>query len=424
MRVPGDKSVSHRTLILGALAPGESLVEGLLESADVHSTRSCLTRLGARIERLGQGKYRVNGFESGPEEPREVLDCGNSGTTVRLLMGLVAAHPISCVFAGDASLSERPMERVVRPLSEAGATFLGRAGSTRLPLAVRGGNLRPLDHRTPVASAQVKSCLLLAALNSTGTWRVTEPAATRDHTERMLEGAGVVLWRDGSTVELTGPQRPRPLSVTVVGDISSAAFFIAAGLLAADDGLALQGVSLNPSRTGFLDAVKAMGGSLEIVEGEPVSGEPQGRLVVRRSQLTGTTIGGSLVPRLIDEIPILAVLAATARGRTVIRDAAELRAKECDRIKATVEALDLLGAKVQEQADGLIIDGVTELVGAEVASRDDHRIAMSMAIAGLAARGTTTIARTGCVDISYPSFWTDLARVAPDALHRDEDSLA
>lgn len=412
IKVPADKSVSHRSLILSAMATGESRIEGLLESKDVLSTLSCLTRLGVGIEKIAPGCYRVDGLPSGGlMEPKEVLDCGNSGTTVRLLVGLVSAHPMTCVFAGDRSLSERPMGRVVGPLSMAGATFLGRAGNSRLPLTVRGGTLKPTIYTLPVASAQVKSCLLLAGLGSSGTWRITEPAPTRDHTERMLEGSGVVVWREGRTIEITGPQSPRSGQWTVVGDISSAAFFLVAGLLAAEPEVTIEGVSLNPTRTGILDVVEAMGGQCRVTPGPSVSGEPQGTLLIRPSELEATQIGGELIGRLVDEIPILAVAATLARGQTRISDAAELRKKECDRIHAMTTELAAMGARIKEEADGFTIDGVTGLTGARVSSHDDHRVAMALAVAGLAAQGTTTIEHAECVDISYPGFFEDLRRM-------------
>ena len=422
LTVPADKSVSHRALIFAALAEGESTIEGLLESKDVLSTAGCLQSLGVAIERRGAGSWRVAGRGArGFVEAAQVLDCGNSGTTARLMLGVLSALPLTSTFTGDRYLCARPMARVVEPLVRAGARVMGRGGDALLPLTLRGGSLKPLDFQMPVASAQLKSCLLLAALSSEGTWRVTEPAPTRDHTERMLAGAGVKLQRDGLTVSLTGPQAPRPQAMRVVGDISSAAFWIAAGLLAADGELVLSGVNTNPTRTGILDVVRAMGGHLVVEEGAPVSGEPQGRLRMRRSELVGTRIAGDLIPRLIDELPVIAVMACFARGVTEIRDATELRKKECDRIKALCAELPKLGAQVREEPDGLTITGTGRLTGAVVDSHEDHRIAMALAIAALAAHGSTTIERAHCVDISYPEFWRDLARVAPRAIDPGPD---
>jgi 3-phosphoshikimate 1-carboxyvinyltransferase len=417
LAVPGDKSVSHRALILSALADGTSRIDGLLESADVLSTVEALRRLGVEIEGEG-GTWRVSGRPAGGlREPQGPLDCGNSGTTARLLAGVVAAHPITCVLIGDRSLSERPMERIVRPLEAAGATFLGRARNSRLPLAVRGGHLRALHHHLPVASAQVKSCLLFAALQSEGLWQVTEPVCSRDHTERMLAGAGVKLERHGCTVALAGQQVPRAADWRVVGDFSSAAFFLVAGLLAADPEVILEGVNTNETRTGLLEVLTSMGADLSVDAEDAVCGEPRGALRARKSELAAVTVGGGLIPRMIDEVPVLAVAAALARGITRIRDASELRRKECDRLHALATELPRMGARVVEEADGLTIEGVPRLHGARVSCHGDHRIAMALAVAALAAHGTTEIegARES-VGISYPGFAADLARLAPDAL--------
>lgn len=423
LTVPADKSVSHRSLIFAALADGESTIEGLLESKDVLSTAGCLQALGVDVERRGAGSWRVRGRGAkGLAEPTQVLDCGNSGTTARLMIGVLSALNLTSTFTGDKYLCARPMARVIEPLTRAGLRVMGRANDSLLPLTIRGGGLEPLDFKMPVASAQLKSCLLLAGLSSEGTWRVTEPAPTRDHTERMLAGAGVKLQRDGLTVTLTGPQQPKPQAMRVVGDISSAAFWIAAGLLAAEPELVLTGVNTNPTRTGILDVVRAMGGDLTVEEGDPVSGEPQATLRMRRSELVGTRIAGDLIPRLIDELPVIAVLACFARGTTEIRDATELRKKECDRIKALCSELPKLGAKVTEAPDGLTIEGTGRLTGARVDSHEDHRIAMSLAVAALAAEGTTAIDRAHCVDISYPEFWRDLSRVAPKAIEAGADA--
>jgi len=404
--VPGDKSISHRAALLGALADGVTEVRGFLEAEDCVRTLAAIEALGVEVTRKGPGEYRI--ASAGPaalQEPADVIDCGNSGTTARLLLGVLAGCPFWAMLTGDGSLRRRPMGRVAEPLTRMGATIVGRADATRLPLAVRGQRpLRPLAWTLPVASAQVKSALLLAGLGAAGPVSVTEPAASRDHTERMLAAFGARLTRAGLTTTVE-PGPLRATAVTVPGDLSSAAFLVVAALLVPEGEVTVTGVGLNPTRTGLLDALGAMGAALEVaVDGAQGAGEPVGRLTARPSALAATTVGGALVPRLLDEVPALAVAATRARGRTVIRDAAELRVKESDRLAALARELGRLGARVEELPDGLAIEGPSRLRGAVVASGGDHRIAMALAVAGLVAEGETVVEDVACIATSYPGF--------------------
>jgi len=416
LRVPGDKSISHRALMLGAIATGETEIRGLLLGEDPRSTAACFQALGASISPLNADSVRVQGVGLGNlQEPGNVLDAGNSGTTLRLMLGLLAAQPHAFfTVTGDASLRSRPMSRVVNPLQQMGAQIWGRQGGAFAPLAVQGQRLRGCHYLSPIASAQVKSCLLLAGLAAEGETTVTEPALSRDHSERMLQAFGAQLRRDPETRSVTVVGQAAPLrgqTVVVPGDISSAAFWLVAAAIAPDSDLLVENVGVNPTRTGILEALALMGADIERHNEREIAGEPVADLRARSSALRGCTLAGDLIPRLIDEVPILAVAAAFATGPTVIRDAAELRVKESDRLAAIATELNRLGARVTEQPDGLEISGSAELTGTEVDSYTDHRLAMSLAIAALRARGMTTIRRAEAAAISYPDFFDTLQAV-------------
>lgn len=415
IRVPGDKSISHRALMLGAIAQGETQIQGLLLGEDPRSTASCFRAMGAEISSLNTELVHVKGIGLGSlQEPADVLNAGNSGTTIRLMLGLLASHPgRSFVVTGDSSLRSRPMSRVVKPLQQMGAQIWGRQGGSLAPLAIQGQTLSPITYNSPIASAQVKSCILLAGLMTEGQTTVIEPALSRDHSERMLQAFGAKLSIDPEThsVTVTGPSQLHGQTVIVPGDISSAAFWLVAGAIVPGSNLVIENVGVNPTRTGILDALSMMGADIQLENERVVAGEPVADLRVRSSSLKGCTIAGDLVPRLIDEIPILAVAGIFAQGTTVIRDAAELRVKESDRIAVTASQLNQMGARVTELPDGLEITGGTSLTGTEVDSHADHRIAMSLAIAALNATGTTTIHGAEAAAISYPDFVTTLEQV-------------
>lgn len=414
IRVPGDKSISHRALMLGAIAQGETQIRGLLLGEDPRSTAACFRAMGATISDLNSELVTVQGIGLGHlQEPINVLDAGNSGTTIRLMLGLLASQP-GCFFTvtGDASLRSRPMKRVIQPLQQMNAQIWHRSGGFA-PLAVQGQSLKPTHYHSPIASAQVKSCILLAGLNTEGKTTVTEPALSRDHSERMLRAFGAEVLVDPETCSATvvGPAQLHGQNVVVPGDISSAAFWLVAGSIVPDSDLLIENVGINPTRTGVLDVLQTMGADITQENLREVAGEPVADLRVRYSRLKACTIAGDLIPRLIDEIPILAVAAATAEGTTVIRDAAELRVKESDRLAVTAAQLNRLGAQISELPDGLEITGGTPLNGTDVDSSTDHRIAMSLAIAALIASGTTTIDRAEAAAISYPEFTATLQQV-------------
>jgi 3-phosphoshikimate 1-carboxyvinyltransferase len=410
--VPGDKSISHRAAILNALADGEAVVHNFLAGDDCVSTLSVLAALGVQCD-LDRGSgspvLRMRGAGlRGLQEAAGVLDCGNSGTTMRVMSGVLAGQPFHSVLAGDESLQSRPMARVVAPLRLMGAAIDGRDGGTLAPLAIRGGGLRGIDYRTPEASAQVKSSILLAGLFADGATTVKEAEATRDHTERMLDAMGADVRREGPAVRITPPQRLEPLSMRVPNDISAAAFWIVAAVSHPDAELRLTGVGLNPTRTGILDALREMGGDISVEEERTVGGEPVGDVVARSSRLHGASFGGEIILRMIDEIPALAVAAARAEGETTIRDAHELRVKESDRISAVASQLIALGARVDEREDGMTIAGGAALEGGDVTSFGDHRLAMAWAVAALGARGDVRIDGAEAASVSYPDFWQHL----------------
>lgn len=416
--IPGDKSISHRSLMLGAIAEGETVIHGLLLGEDPRSTASCFRAMGVEISQLNSEKVIVKGRGLGNlEEPLEILDAGNSGTTIRLMLGLLAGHRDRFfVVTGDASLRSRPMSRVVKPLKEMGAQIWGRKANSLAPLAVSGESLQPIHYYSPVASAQVKSCLLLAGLLTEGKTTITEPALSRDHSERMLRAFGANIEVDGETnsVTVTGYPTLTGQTVIVPGDISSAAFWLVAGAIVPNSELLIENVGINPTRTGVLQVLQAMGADITLENQRVVTGEPVADLRVKSSQLQATTIAGEIIPRLIDEIPILAVAAVFAQGTTIIKDAEELRVKESDRLTVMATQLDRLGAKVRELPDGLEITGGTGLFGTEVDSFTDHRIAMSLAIAALNARQPTTIHRAEAAGISYPDFFSTLQQICQE----------
>ena len=415
IRVPGDKSISHRALMLGAIAYGETQIQGLLLGEDPRSTAACFRALGAEISELNTELVTVKGIGLGNfQEPIDVLDAGNSGTTMRLMLGLLASHPGRFfTVTGDSSLRSRPMSRVVKPLQQMGAQIWGRKGNTLAPLAIQGQALQPIHYHSPIASAQVKSCILLAGLNTEGKTTVTEPALSRDHSERMLRayGAKLSIDPDSNSVTITGGAKLYGQKVIVPGDISSAAFWLVAGAIVPGSNLVVENVGVNPTRTGILEALELMGADIQLENQREVAGEPVADIRVRFSGLKSCTIAGDIIPRLIDEIPILAVAAVFAQGTTIIRDAEELRVKESDRITVMAQQLNKMGAKVTELPDGMEIIGGTPLIGAEVDSHTDHRIAMSLSIAALNATGKTTIYRAEAAAISYPNFTSTLREI-------------
>jgi 3-phosphoshikimate 1-carboxyvinyltransferase len=415
IRVPGDKSISHRALMLGAIAEGETQIQGLLLGEDPRSTAACFRALGAEISELNTELVKVKGIGLGNfQEPIDVLDAGNSGTTMRLMLGLLASHPGRFfTVTGDSSLRSRPMSRVVKPLQQMGAQIWGRKGNTLAPLAIQGQALQAIHYHSPIASAQVKSCILLAGLNTAGKTTVTEPALSRDHSERMLRayGAELSIDTDTNSVTITGGAKLYGQTVIVPGDISSAAFWLVAGAIVPGSDLVVENVGVNPTRTGILEALAMMGANIQLENQREVAGEPVADIRVRSGGLKSCTIAGDIIPRLIDEIPILAVAAAFAEGTTIIRDAQELRVKESDRITVMAQQLNKMGAKITELPDGMEIIGGTPLVGTEVDSYTDHRIAMSLAIAALNAIGTTTIHRAEAAAISYPNFTITLREI-------------
>jgi len=404
VRVPGDKSISHRAVMFGSLAKGTTTIEGFLPGADCLSTISCFRSMGIEIEQQGD-KVTVHGKGwYGLQEPSVHLEVGNSGTTIRLMAGIMSTQPFHVVMEGDESIAKRPMRRVIGPLRQMGAKIDGRKDGEFTPLAIRGGELQGIAYHSPVASAQVKSAILLAGLQAKGVTSVTEPHLSRDHTERMLQAFGVQVVRDGLTVSVEGGQELLGRAISVPGDISSAAFLIAAVMMVPGSKLLIENVGINPSRTGIIDVVKAMGGSLELVNERVVNEEPVADLLVTYSKLHGIEIAGDIIPRLIDEIPVIAAMATQATGRTIIRDAEELKVKETDRIATVVSQLSKFGAKVTPTDDGMVIEGETALTAATIDSHGDHRIGMAMAIAGLAATGETVIENDEAIAVSFPGF--------------------
>lgn len=420
VRVPGDKSITHRALMLAAAGRGESRLRGLLAGGDCRSTAAVLRSLGSEIPDLPAdgSEIRVESRGLGAwRSPAGALDCGNSGTTARLLMGLLAGRPICATLTGDASLSSRPMRRITEPLTAMGAKVRELSAADRLPLEVCGGTLRPISHESPRASAQIKSAVLLAGISGGVPVSVVEPIRSRDHTERMLQSLGIAVRsaptaQGGWAVTLEPPSGPIPsLDVDVPGDPSSAAFLLALALLADTGEIEIRGVGLNPTRTGFIDAVREMGGHVRQENETNSAGEPVGDLVARPSQLRGIEIDGARVPAMIDEIPLLAVLAARADGETVVRGAAELRAKESDRIAVMVSNLRAVGVSARELPDGLSVEGTAGPLRGRVEVHHDHRIAMSFAVLAMQPGNEITLDHPDVVEISYPGFWDVLATI-------------
>jgi 3-phosphoshikimate 1-carboxyvinyltransferase len=404
--VPGDKSISHRAVMLGALAEGETVIDNFLPAEDCLSTIRCLKELGVAVQGPEDGRVRVTGRGLyGLVEPEEVLDAGNSGTTMRLLLGILAGQPFLSVITGDASLRRRPMARVTGPLIQMGARIIGRRDNSLAPLAVRGGNVKPIVFFSPVASAQVKSAILLAGLYAGGETSVTEPCRSRDHTERMLGFFGAQVGVTGTTVLLKGRPRLTAKSIQVPGDISSASFLMVAAATIPGSDLVITRVGVNPTRIGIIDVLREMGAGIELLNLNEVSGEPVADIhVYYQDKLAGIKVGGELIPRLIDEIPVLAVAAALAEGITEIRDAAELKVKESNRISTVAKMLTGFGVHVEELPDGLLVKGGSPLTGCICESHGDHRVALAACVAGLLAEGTTLVRGAECINVSYPGF--------------------
>ncbi|MDF1755923.1 MAG: 3-phosphoshikimate 1-carboxyvinyltransferase [Verrucomicrobiales bacterium] len=411
--VPGDKSISHRAVMFSALSNGVCDIKGFLASEDCLATVGALRAMGVKIEELNEERthLRVYGNRGEFQAPEGPIDCGNSGTTMRLLSGILAAQPFSTELVGDPSLSKRPMNRIAIPLEMMGAKIEGQGSRLTPPLRIQGtSKIKPIEYDSPVASAQVKSAVLLAGMLGKGKTSVTEPSLSRDHTERMLDYLLVKLVREGNKVSIWGDQIPESRDLVVPGDISSAAFWIAATAGFPGSRLLVHSVGLNRTRVGILDALIRMGA--QIRERVDESGcEPMGSIEVKGGELQGIEIGGDQIPTLIDEVPILAVAGAMAKGRTVIRDAAELRVKESDRISTVAENLRRMGVLVEEFADGMEIQGGAQLKGAVIESLGDHRIAMAFAIAGLRAKGETVIRGAECIETSYPGFADELSQL-------------
>lgn len=408
LTVPGDKSISHRAVMFGAIANGTTRITNFLQGADCLSTIACFQKLGISIENtpseiLVHGKG-LHGFSA----PSDYLDTGNSGTTTRLIAGILAGQEFTSFLTGDASIQTRPMKRIIQPLSLMGASVESLRGNDCVPLKIQGHPLQSISYLSPVASAQVKSCILLAGLYGNDITSVTEPFLSRNHTELMLSHFGAKISSQNTTVSIEPEPVLHGTDISVPGDISSAAYFIAAALLVPGSELLIKHVGINPTRDGILRICKAMGADIQLMNHSTAGGEPVADLLVRHSALHGTVIEGELIPALIDEIPVIAVLAAYAKGTTVIRNAEELKVKESNRLGILVEELTAMGGNVEETSDGMIIHGGAPLHGASIDSRLDHRIAMSFAIAGLAAEGTTQLLRADCVNISYPGFYKDL----------------
>lgn len=410
IQVPGDKSISHRSIMFGSMASGKTTVEGFLLGADCLSTISCFRKLGVEITLEGDRVTILSQGAEGWKEPAAVLDTGNSGTTTRLMLGLLAGTTFHTVMAGDESIAKRPMKRIVDPLRLMGADIRGRQNGQYTPLAIQGSQLSAINYTLPVASAQVKSAILLAALYAEGTTIIEEPVATRDHTEIMLKHFGVDLKRTGNTIRVRGGQKLTASHVKVPGDISSAAFMIGAALITEGSEIRLENVGINPTRTGILDVIEQMGADYETVETDS-EGERSANLVIRSSRLNGIEIGGALIPRLIDEIPIIALIATQCHGTTIIKDAEELRVKETDRISAVVDELAKMGADITATPDGMVINGPTPLKGAEMKTYGDHRLGMMAAIAALSADGPVAIDDPDCIAVSYPGFFEHLNRL-------------
>lgn len=412
--VPGDKSISHRSVMLGSIAKGDTRISGFLTGEDCLSTIDCFKKLGIDIKVNGTDVTVHGKGLKGLSAPAETLDVGNSGTTLRLMSGILSAQPFTTRLTGDSSIQKRPMGRVASPLGLMGAKITSENEKMTAPLTIEGQRLHGIDYTLPVASAQVKSALILAGLYADGETRITEPEATRDHTEIMLNYLGADIRKEGDTIVVRPAAELTGKDITVPGDISSAAYFIAAALISKDSEVLIKNVGVNPTRTGIITAFKAMGGNIELTNERTVCGEPVADILVRSSRLHGVVIKGAIIPKLIDEIPVIAAAACYASGETVIADAAELRVKESDRIKTMAAELGRMGATVIQTDDGMIILGGIPLHGAVCESYNDHRVAMSVAVAALGAKGETQIKDCGCVDISFPGYFDALMSLRED----------
>lgn len=408
IKIPGDKSISHRAIMFGALAKGDTKIANFLQGADCLSTISCFRKMGIRIENNTDNVIVHGKGLHGLTAPSEILDVGNSGTTTRLISGILAGQSFSSELLGDASIQKRPMGRIMLPLSQMGAEIISIKGNGCAPLRINGKPLSAIHYQSPVASAQVKSCILLAGLYADGETKVTEPALSRNHTELMLSSFGAKVTSHGTTASILPDPDLFGQDIDVPGDISSAAFFIAAALMVPNSQIYIKHVGINPTRDGILRVCQSMGADIKLENIKIIGGEPVADLIVTNCSLHGTTIEGDIIPTLIDEIPIIAVLASYADGTTIIRNAEELKVKESNRLDIMVENLSAMGVDIEATADGMIIHGGTPLHGAVIDSHMDHRIAMAFAVASLIAEGTTTITNAECVDISYPNFYTDL----------------
>ena len=406
--VPGDKSISHRAIMLGSLADGTTKVTNFLQGADCLSTIDCFQKMGVVVENKGTVvTIKGNGLH-GLKKPDSILDVGNSGTTTRLMTGILAAQNFQVTVNGDASIQKRPMGRIITPLSQMGADIMSLNHNNCAPLQITGKPLKGIHYQSPVASAQIKSSILLAGLYADGETSVTEPYVSRNHTELMFDYFGIDVKTNDTTATVLPAHKLTAQEVIVPGDISSAAFFIVAGLIVPNSEIVIKNVGINPTRDGILQVCKNMGADISLENVQDKTGEPTGDLIVRSSTLNGTTIGGSIIPTLIDELPVIALLACFANGQTVIKDAQELKVKESNRIDIMVKNLTAMGADVAATADGMIINGGKSLHGTVINSHLDHRIAMTFAVAGLVAAGETTIEGAECVNISYPAFYKDL----------------
>ena len=404
IKIPGDKSISHRAVMFGSLAKGDTKITGFLKGDDCMSTISCFKKLGIDIE-VNDDNVIVHGKGlNGLNAPKETLDVGNSGTTIRLISGILAAQGFDSTLNGDASIQKRPMNRIIKPLSQMGAD-IESTNDGYAPLTIHGKKLKSMEYTMPVASAQVKSSILLASLFAEGTTTIIEPVASRDHTEIMLNYFGANIKNENGVITSTPVKELYGKNLEVPGDISSAAFFMVAGLVVPNSHIIIENVGINPTRTGIIDALKAMGGYVEIINERKSGGELVGDIEVKTSSLNATTLEGSIIPRMIDEIPVFTVAALCAEGTTVVKDATELKVKESNRIATMSQELGKMGVVIEETDDGMIIKGNQKLKGADVYSHLDHRVAMSCAIAGLIAEGETTIIDADCVGISFPNFY-------------------
>ncbi|HHV15481.1 MAG TPA: 3-phosphoshikimate 1-carboxyvinyltransferase [Gelria sp.] len=411
--VAADKSISHRAVIFSALARGKSVIRNLLQAEDIQSTCRCMKDLGADIQEINNTLIINGGGLQGLKEPDRVLDCGNSGTTMRLLTGLLSAQSFFSVLAGDHSLNHRPMRRVIEPMQLMGAELQGRQGGNYPPLAIKGKKLKGIEYLSPVASAQVKTTIMLAALNADGVTEIWEPEKSRDHSENMLAAMGASIKVDGLRIHLQPGKELSAQEFQVPGDISAAAFFLVAATIVPGSELKIYNVGVNPTRTGIIDILQQMGANIKLENQRTIGGEIMADIIVTAAQLKGVKIAGEVIPRLIDELPVLAVAMAVAEGESEVREAGELRIKETDRIAAICSELGKMGVAITELEDGFRIKGKEQpLKGAKVDSHGDHRIAMSLAVAALVAEGETTISNAGAVDISFPTFWDTLDKIS------------